>query len=79
MTGPPPRLPFDAGGFRWRVLVSVLIVAAWVVVTLVHFALWAGSLDAFTNLALGSASVAAVVVLLALTWASWTRRFAHAR
>ena len=79
MTGPPPRLPFNTGGFRWRVLVSVLVVAAWGVLTLVHFARWAASLDAFTNLALGSASVVVVVVLLALMWASWTRRFAHAR
>lgn len=64
----------DAGGFGWRVGVSVATVFGFAIFLMLYFAFWAGSYTATQSIVLVLVAVLAFVGVNGATWASWGAR-----
>ena len=64
-------LPMETPGFGWRVSVSVLVVFGLAIFLIVWLMFYAGSFNAYQNLAVVLVSILVGVAILAASWASW--------
>lgn len=75
--GPPWGMPgWARKGMRWRVSVTILLGAAWLVFILLFAAFWSIPYTFFQNLVIVFVSLVILLAGIAALWASWGMRFA---
>ena len=67
--------PMETPGFGWRVSVSVLVVFGLAIFLIVWLLFYAGSFNAYQNLAVVLVSILIGIAILAASWASWGAKY----
>jgi hypothetical protein len=73
----PWRLETEQPGYRWRVVLSLIMGVAWFIFFLLWLYVFAGGYTVYQNIAIILVSVLIVAAVLAAAWAPWGIKYAH--